>query len=85
MSLNIKALTSEPSLPVKLHFSKIRSKLKRQQIPHIHTLIHTRRQKGLHTASHWNNVPTGQSNAKVWGLEFHLNLKGNAKEWDKLV
>lgn len=34
MSLNIKALTYEPRLPVKFDFSKIWSKLNGQQLPH---------------------------------------------------
>lgn len=59
MSLNIKVLTYEPRPPVRLDFSKIRSKLSRQQLPH--------KKSPTLQAVHQSNVPTGQSNVKVWG------------------
>lgn len=66
MSLNIKEFPYEPYLPpylpVKLHFSKVRSKLRRQQHP-----PPTKKKKKSLTlkAIHWNNVPTRQSNVKA--------------------
>lgn len=57
---------------VKLDFSKIRNKLSRQQLPH--------KKRAQHCKS---NVPTGQSNTKVWALNFRnftYSLKTEAKK-----
>lgn len=55
MSLNIKALTYEPRPPVKLNFSKIRSKLSRQQLPN--------KKSPKLQAIRQSNAPTRQSKA----------------------